>query len=370
MTGLNGQSDCNNRQDGLCAEYQEQAEPWQIYSGILNPMYGSNRLIIVALGLALFAIGAWTQRAAIWADGPSAYPEYRETGEDAQKRLSLPTLQQASKSVENQQPCRNPQGHDASDLCAQWRAADAAQRAARWAWWQMVFSLTGIVGLVVTLWFNFAAWDQARKSKRDTDKALGHAEESAKAMQAVADTLQSQSAFVAQNTETNRQIADSQQKYATLQLRAYISVKIGHAIFQDREGNLRFEAKPTLVNSGQTAAKSITHRIRAAILPSPLPDSFEFETAPIAGRDGFIPPHEDRIISAVVDDFIDDGSVHHIMARMGRGLYVWGKITYTDEFDIERETIFGQSLFWIPNSKEGEGPIIMGNYIPGMNNAT
>ena len=335
-------------------------------------MSRSYRLFIIAsiLGPVLFAAGAWTQRAAMWADGPSTYPEYRETAEEAQKRLALSPPDQTMQAVENQQPCRNPQGHDASDLCAQWRAADAAQRSARWSWWQMVFSLAGIVGLVVTLWFNFAAWDQARKSKEDTDKALGHAEGSAKAMQAVADTLQGQSAFVAQNTETNRQIADSQQKFATLQLRAYISVKIGHAIFQDRAGNLRFEAKPTLVNSGQTAAKNITHRIKAAILPSPLPDGFEFEIAPIAGKDGFIPPHEDRVISAVVDDFIDDASVHPVMARMGRGLYVWGKIIYTDEFDVERETIFGQSLFWLANPKEGEGAIVIGNYIPGMNNAT
>ena len=114
------------------------------------------------------------------------------------------------------------------------------------------------------------------------------------------------------------------------------------------------------MNSGQTAAKSITHRIKAAILPSPLPEGFEFGVAPIAGSDGFIPPHEDRVISAVVDDLIDDDSVHPVMARMGRGLYVWGKITYTDEFDIERETVFGQSLFWLSGPKEGDPLIIMG----------
>ena len=133
------------------------------------------------IGLAIFAIGAWSQRAAIWADGPSAYPEYRETAEDAQKRLPFATPQQASKSVEDQQPCRNPQGHDASDLCAQWRAADAAQRAARWAWWQLIFSLAGIGGLIVTLWFNFEAWDQARKSEGDTERALTAAEDNARA---------------------------------------------------------------------------------------------------------------------------------------------------------------------------------------------
>lgn len=183
-------------------------------------MSRSYRRFIIAcvFGLLLFAVGAWTQRAAIWVDGPSTYPEYRETAEDAQKRLALSTPDQALQAVKNQQPCRNSQGQAASDLCAQWSAADAAQRSARWALWQMVLSLAGIFGLVVTFGFNFAAWDQARKSKGDTDKALGHAGESAKAMQAVADTLQGQSAFVAQNTETNRQIADSQQKFATLQI--------------------------------------------------------------------------------------------------------------------------------------------------------
>ncbi|HEX7694696.1 MAG TPA: hypothetical protein VF409_09415 [Sphingomonas sp.] len=141
------------------------------------------RYLVFAIvgGLALFAIGAGAERAAIWADGPAVYPGYRESADDAQKRLPALSITQALKAAKDQQPCRQPQSLDASALCAQWRAADAAERASRWAWWQLLLSTVGVAGLGITLWFNLEAWRQARESEDDTDRAIAAAQKSADA---------------------------------------------------------------------------------------------------------------------------------------------------------------------------------------------
>src|SRR5262249_20928665 len=54
-----------------------------------------------------------------------------------------------------------------------------------------------------------------------------------------------------------------QHKTTRAQLRAYLSVVIGTAVYQERDKNLRFEAKPTIVNTGQTPAYNVRYRIKA-----------------------------------------------------------------------------------------------------------
>ena len=265
-------------------------------------------------------------------------------------------------------PCDNPKGQGESDLCAQWRAAKAAENSAFWAKWSFWAAVFGVLGLAVTLWFNLEAWMQAASSRKETEAALAHAGRSADAMAKVAKTLQDQAKLVAESAETNKRIADAQQTFAVMQLRAYLSVVVGAAIYQEKGRNLRFEAKPQIINSGSTAAKALSYSIKAAILPYPPPDDIEWDLPPVTGKQGFIPPHQDRIITAVVNDFIDDERVRPAMVRQGYGLYVWGKVIYKDAFDNDRETNFGQSLYWITDS---EGKMtIMGEYIPGRNDAT
>lgn len=129
-------------------------------------MPGSYRRIIIAIvgGLVLFAIGAGAERAAIWTDSPHGYPKYRETAQEAQQRFPTLSYQDALKAAKEQQPCSNPQGHDASDLCAQWRAADANERASRWGWWQLILSAIGIAGLIATIMQGRTALEKAREA--------------------------------------------------------------------------------------------------------------------------------------------------------------------------------------------------------------
>ncbi len=95
-----------------------------------------------------------------------------------------PVAAEAAKAVEPPeyyQPCGDKGSNSNSDLCAQWSAAKAASEAARWAWWQLWLSLAGVIGLGLTLWFNFRALRLAEKESEETKGALGIAARNADA---------------------------------------------------------------------------------------------------------------------------------------------------------------------------------------------
>lgn len=285
--------------------------------------------------------------------------------------IASTTPPEATKAIEPPeyyQPCEQSRNKGRSDLCAQWSAAKAAKEAADWAWLQLWLSGMGVVGLGVTLWFNLQAWRQAAASRIETETALKHAGRSANAMAKVAKTLQDQATLVAKAAATNKRIADAQQTFSVMQMRAYLSVVVGLAIYQDRANGLSFEAKPQIINSGNTAASDLSYRIKAEILPFPLPPNHQWRPAPDAGAQGFIPPQQHRLMSAVVDQIVPDSEVGKVMVRDGLGLYVWGTVSYKDVFKIERETNFGLSIFWLIS---GNGDhTIMAEYLPGMNDGT
>ncbi len=79
------------------------------------------------------------------------------------------SLKEATKPDVASEPCRDGKDHRESDLCAQWKAADAAQSAANATWLFGVFG-TMIGGLTLA-----AAWAAAKWAK----KAAQHTEEGA-----------------------------------------------------------------------------------------------------------------------------------------------------------------------------------------------
>jgi len=148
------------------------------------------------------------------------------------------------------------------------------------------------------------------------------------------------------------------------QMRAYLTVTIGGAVYQERAKNLKFEGKPNLINTGHTPAHKVVHRCKAAILPVPLPTDFAF---PLPDQDAgtyVVGPQQTAVLNAIVDDFCDDAEVQDIKIAKGRGLYTWGIINYEDVFGEAHVTRFCQMLIWLPDEK------IWGYYIPGRNDAT
>ena len=71
-----------------------------------------------------------------------------------------------------------------------------------------------------------------------------------------------------------------QHKTTRAQLRAYLSVIIGTAVYQERDKNFRFEAKPAIVNNGQTPAYNVRYRIKADIFTDSVAASYTFREPP------------------------------------------------------------------------------------------
>ena len=147
-------------------------------------------------------------------------------------------------------------------------------------------------------------------------------------------------------------------------MRAYLSVIIGTAIYQDRPEGTKFEGKPSLVNTGSTPARNVKIRIAAEIVPFAQAETFAYHPPPeVAKNTAAAAPHQTYILSAMVKDFIPDADVADVKhGRGGKGaLTVWGTVTYDDIFGQNHTTKFGQWLFWYPNQA------VYGFYIPGQN---
>jgi hypothetical protein len=144
------------------------------------------------------------------------------------------------------------------------------------------------------------------------------------------------------------------------ELRAYLTVVVGGAVYQERAKNLKFEAKPVMLNTGRTPAHKVRYRAAAQILTHPLPAEFSFNVeTPFVGS-GILGLGGNFILNAIVPDFVDDTEVPSIkQAADGRFLFVWGEVSYEDVFGQPHWVKFCQRLFWVPGP-QGEG--IVGFY--------
>ena len=198
----------------------------------------------------------------------------------------------------------------------------------------------------------------ARGQTEDMKAYIEQAVRSANAMEAVAEDM-----AISARAATDS-VAALKERTAQ-QMRAYITVVIGTGVFQEREKGIKFEGKPSMVNSGHTPAYKVSYVIRAAILPISLPENFDFPPLPRTKMGGsFVGQQQTAYMSGVVDDFIPNEDVEGVKnMSAGRMLYVWGTVTYEDIFGQEHKTEFCQSLFWTPDNQ------VFGYYTPGRNNA-
>jgi len=151
-------------------------------------------------------------------------------------------------------------------------------------------------------------------------------------------------------------------------MRAYLTVIIGNAIYQERrigQGDLKFEAKPILVNTGNTPARKIKIHIAADILPVPQPEGYELPPPDenLAKDAGMLGAHLNATMSGVVKDFVPDSEVANIKEGLPKALCVWGFVTYEDMFGGSHRTQFGQWITWLPDGK------VWGYYMAGQNDA-
>jgi hypothetical protein len=211
--------------------------------------------------------------------------------------------------------CERPQSHGYADLCQQWRSAEAAEQTARWALPQFVANVLAMVGLLATIIYTHRSYKLTART-------------------------------------------------AQAELRAYLSIGIGQATFQERDKGLRFEGRPILTNNGHTPAHNVSYKASAAILPNPPPSNFPFPLVTEQSGGATLGSGDHFILNAVVEDFVPDEDVPKIMAGKDLALYVWGIVTYNDIFEEKRETCFFQCLTWLPNGE------IWGRHMRTHNRAT
>lgn len=204
--------------------------------------------------------------------------------------------------------------------------------------------LTGVlafVGFLQLMVFGYQAYklretvQSAGKQSEAMERHIGEAARSANAMEEIVKVID----------EGNQAV-----------MRAYITVVIGTAIYQQKregQGDFKFEARPLLVNAGNTPARGIKIRITAEILPVPPPDGFEFAdpNEDFAKDAGVLGAHQNANMSGIVKDFVPWNEVADIKEGNGKALYTWGFITYEDIFGTSHRTKFGQWVTWLPNGQ-------------------
>lgn len=169
----------------------------------------------------------------------------------------------------NPDPCYLSADHDAADLCAQWRAAVAAEKAAHearratnWAIAATLLTFMAVIGLIVSLWQTRGALGEARRGNRITLQAEKRARR------------ESRHAVDAQ--ERALSIAGKQleiaEKSSKAQIRSYLTVDRVEP-FQT-VGKI-LSAKIFIKNVGQTPAKISNISARIWISEKPTLDPIE-----------------------------------------------------------------------------------------------
>lgn len=187
----------------------------------------------------------------------------------------------------------------------------------------------------------------ANAQSEDARKAAAEAAKTAEAMHDMSRALKSGAEQIVSAVKVNKATADALGEPDRMRLRAYLAVNPGHALYQDRGRNLRFEARPLLVNVGFTPANEIRYRVKSALAPAGIDlETFDFtlpepdRTAPALG------PRSEFSIGAVVDEWVPDADVALIRRGETRVLLVWGQAAYKDIFEEEHQTTFAMFVHW------------------------
>ena len=189
------------------------------------------------------------------------------------------------------------------------------------------------------------------------ERHIGEAARSANAMEEVARQIQ-----ISAKAATDSVVALRER--TAQQMRAYLTVIVGGVpLFQQRLENIQFEGKALLVNGGHTPARQVKYKAKAAILPIPLPDDFEFLLPDKEIGGAMLGAGQNATISSMLGEYVPDADVEGIKYGIHRSLYLYGIVSYEDIFGDKHITKFCQSITWLPNGAP------FGVYVPGHNDA-
>jgi hypothetical protein len=166
-----------------------------------------------------------------------------------------------------------------------------------------------------------------------------------------------------------KELANDAKSSGRKELRAYLSVTIANAIYQETGKGLLFEGRPELRNNGKTPAFKVTYSAVAKVMDWPLTIGQDFAVpAPIRQHNITVAPNQTFEMNAHQETFELDSTIPLVYTGISKRLMVWGRVDYEDVFGEKWHTYFCHGNFWRPG-KDGSA-ITVGAYIEGLNEAT
>jgi hypothetical protein len=232
--------------------------------------------------------------------------------------------------------------------------AEQAEHASNERW--MTIATIVLAVFTVALWLAnvWLVLESRRVSARqgqDTRDAIREATRSANAMQDVANATKN-NALLMQNMWRQ-------------QMRAYLAVDLGSAIYQDEHHV--FEAMPVLTNFGLTPARKVCFRLMVDILDGSQAGFVPPPVGELKVNDATMAPRQVRTIRQMLDRRVPDEEVEPIMTGATRRLFGWGRVTYEDIFGDTHETRFCVSYNF---TKAPNNVFVSGAYASSYNDST
>lgn len=250
------------------------------------------------------------------------------------------------------------------------RAAATSDTALYIALGQLVASLLGLGGVGYTVFYARQAWKEAERSANAAQEALddtrSETAEQAARFESQLKVAADAATASAQGAAAMERVAEAMNRSATTveenlkmlkertaqQMRAYVTVLVGEAVYQERDKGLRFQGYPHFLNTGATPAHKLQYQSSAAIVAQDEIDSFEYVISGKVNGGATLNSQQSLIPTIALADFIPDQDVISVMAGTPRVLLVWGKVTYEDIFGETHTTRF--SIFyrwWVDTNK-------------------
>ncbi|MBO9498923.1 MAG: hypothetical protein J7496_13660 [Novosphingobium sp.] len=249
-------------------------------------------------------------------------------------------------------PCYSAQNHDAADLCAQWRAAIAAEKAAQeagratsWGIFATFLSLATVLGLIYSLWQTSGALSEARRGNliaakgaaRSTRRAIASAKETEAALEIA---RQNAKAAELNADATERAIAENQ-RIGEAQTRAYLTIR--NASMSPAIAEPGFLLTFDLVNTGNSPAIKLTLKYQVRWM-----QGTSLAESTLIERKQFVNDVSAKQTEAV-EDFVRDEALARFFPNQYQTLecaWVELKVTGEDVFGKEVETISHWARFW------------------------
>ncbi|WP_374575471.1 hypothetical protein [Phenylobacterium sp.] len=269
------------------------------------------------------------------------------------------------------------------------RTAASADTALYIALGQLVASLLGLGGVGYTVFYARLAWREAERSANAAHEALEDtrnetaeqaarfesqlkaATEAAEASRSGAVEMGRVADAMSASVEVVRENFEMLKQRTAQQMRAYVTVLGGTALFQDRNRNIRFEGRPLFLNTGATPAHKLQYRASCAVIDVGANPDFRFPLDGCEFRGAATLNSQQNVTGHVtLQDFIPDQDVIPTMSAAPRAFVVWGVVTYEDIFEEVHETRFGIVYYWTPNIDPNGPPIVQNHYTKKHNEAT